>query len=347
MKEALLYQKLPHRSVRCGVCQRRCLIPEGQVGFCLSRLNKNGKFYSLLYGQITGIQVDPIEKKPFYHFKPGTQVATIGSWGCNFRCKQCLNSWCSWGEPATSNLRKLALNSSITPEEIVKKVINSGYSGIAFSYNEPVIWFEFALDIAKKFKAKSPKNFTVFVTNGSWTKETIDKLSGYIDAANIDFKGFSQETYQKQGAFFGQIPQMAVYAQKKGFFLETTTLLIPGINDNPEELKKMASWMVKKLGPDTSWHLSQYDPLATPDKEFQKIPFTPIEDLEKAAEIGKKEGLNHIYIWAPNSGYSKSDTFCPKCKKVVIKRSGWESQEINITKVGNCKFCGYKLNIIL
>lgn len=347
MKEAVLYEKLKGKTVKCGVCQRKCVIGDSQVGFCLSRLNKKGKFYSLLYGQITGIQIDPIEKKPFYHFKPGSQVATIGSWGCNFRCKQCLNSWCSWGEPATSKLRKFAFNSSITPEEIVKKVINSGYAGIAFSYNEPIIWFEFALDIAKEFKTGSPKNFTVFVTNGSWTKETIDKLAGLIDAANIDFKGFSKETYQKQGAFFGQIPLMAVYAQKKGIFLEITTLLIPGINDNPKELKSMTNWIVKNLGPDTPWHLSQYDPQAAPDPEFRKISFTPIEDLENAAEIGKKSGLNHIYIWAPNSYYSRSETFCPKCKKIVINRSGWEPQEINITKEGKCQFCGYKLNVIL
>lgn len=366
MHEAHLYEKLPGKKVKCQVCQRRCVIPEGQVGFCLSRLNKDGKLYSLLYGIVNGhLQVDPIEKKPFYHFKPGSQVVSVGSFGCNFRCKQCLNWWTSWGQPATANLEKLAKEKSwslescleIQPEKIIDTVVKKGYQGIALTYNEPVIWLEFAYDLARL--AKKANLFTVFVTNGSWTKETIDHLSdkdnpcqslpnqSLIDAANIDFKGFSEKTYAKQNAFFGQIPQMTKYAQEKyKLHLEITTLLIPTINDDPEELKQMTGWIAKNLGPDTPWHLSQFDPTSAPDPEFQKIPFTSVEQLEKAAEIGKKAGLNHIYIWAPTSGYSRSDTLCPKCKKIVIKRSAWKPEEINITQKGTCQFCGCKLNII-
>lgn len=321
---------------RCNVCQRRCLISEGKTGFCLSRQNINGKIVSLLYGQTTGIQVDPIEKKPFYHFKPGSLVATLGSYGCNFRCKQCLNWRYSRGAPATDY--------RIPPKEIAEKITSAGYHGVAFSFNEPVIWFEFARDIAKEFK-KQKNNFAVFVTNGSWTKETIDRLTPQIDAANIDLKGFSESTYKKQGAFFGKIPQMAVYAQKKGIFLELTTLLVPTINNNPKEIKRLTGWIAKNLGPDTPWHLSQFDPTLAPDKEFQKLPFTSVEELQRAAEIGRKEGLNHIYIWAPASNYSKSDTICPKCRKIVIKRLGWQVTEINITPPNFCQFCNYKLNI--
>lgn len=361
-------------AIKCNVCQRKCLIPDTQVGFCLSRKNIDGKIKSLLYGQVNTIQVDPIEKKPFYHFKPGSLVATIGSWGCNFRCKQCLNWSCSWGEPATQSLKTLALPTShfpthfppptlTSPKQIASKILSSGYSGIAFSYNEPVIWYEYALDIAKEFKSSFSKThplksnpYCVFVTNGSWTKQTIDSLTTPIfpnspilpiDAANIDLKGFSEKTYCKQGAFFGIIPKMAVYAQKKGIFLELTTLLIPTINDNPEELKKMTEWIVENLGPDTPWHLSQYDPALAPDKQFQKLPHTSIEQLDKAAKIGQKAGLNHIYIWAPAVNYSRSDTICPKCKKVVIHRRNWQVEEINIIPPNRCRFCQFGLNIVL
>ncbi len=350
MQEANLYQKLKNKTVRCQVCQRNCLISEGKVGFCLSRLNQGGRLFTLLYGVIAGgIQIDPIEKKPFYHFKPGSLVASVGSFGCNFRCKQCLNWWSSWGEPGTKQLNFLASNyhqfKKIKPENIIKTIIKSGYLGIAFTYNEPVIWVEFAHDLARL--AKKAGLYTVFVTNGSWTQRTIDYLAPFIDAANIDFKGFSEKTYQKQAAYFGQVPEMAVYAQKKGIFLEITSLIIPGVNDNPEELKKMADWIVKNLGPDTPWHFSQFDPQAAPDKKFQKIPFTRIKDLEKASEIGRSAGLKHVYIWAPDSSYSQSDTFCPKCKNFVIKRAGWQPEKIDIDFPGNCRFCGYKLKIIL
>jgi len=394
-----LYRKSRNKTIRCLACQRKCLIKDTQVGFCLSRQNLGGKLKSLNYGQITGIQADPIEKKPFYHFKPGSIVATLGTYGCNFRCKQCLNSWCSWGSPASKILTELSLKfpnlpKTLTSTQIAKSIINSGYQGIAFSFNEPVIWPEFAADIAREFKLTavndkqsaisnklSAEKFAVFVTNGSWTKETIDLLTSetkttggamrghrptarnevstgggaasdrpcslLINAANIDFKGFSDETYKKMGAYFKQIPEMAVYTQKKGIFLEITTLLIPTINDQEEELKKMTNWIVKNLGPDTPWHLSQFDPVLAPDKDFKRLPVTSVESLKKAEEIGRKEGLNHIYIWAPQDNFAKSDTFCPKCKNMVIHRSGWQVKSIKITCDSRCQFCHYKLNVIL
>ncbi len=342
-------------STRCFICQRQCLIDEGHVGFCQTRKNVDGKIVSLLYGKTTGIQIDPIEKKPFYHFKPGHLVATIGSFGCNFRCKQCLNYRTNWGTPI-QDLKNLPTTS---PEQIAKEVLNAGHQGIAFSYNEPIIWAEFAADIASEFKSQKSKvkmnkqslmlrneRFAVFVSNGSWTQKTINMLSD-IDAANIDLKGFSEKTYQKMGAMFGKISQMAVYAQKKKIFLEITTLLIPKVNDNWDEIKQMTNFIVRSLGPETPWHLSEFDPKLAPDKEFQKLPVTPIEDLLKASEIGRSEGLKHIYIWAPNSGYCVSDTICPKCKKVVIKRNGWSPMEIKINQNSTCQFCGYKLNVIL
>jgi len=358
--ESLLYKQLGGKKVQCQACQRRCLINDQSLGFCLARQNVGGVLESLLQGQITGIQIDPIEKKPFYHFKPGTEVATIGSWGCNFRCKQCLNYASSWGATEVlKNLRSVneRQRTAVAAKEIAQKVVFEGYQGLAFSYNEPAIWVEFAAEVAREFKTLGGQ-FCVFVTNGSWTKETIDLLTQsltpktqhsvpLIDAANIDLKGFREETYRRQGAFLGEIPEMAVYAQKKGIFLELTTLLIPGINDDPAEIRDLTRWIVKNLGPDTPWHLSQFEPQLAPDPEFEQIPQTPPEMLERAAGIGKKAGLHHIYIWAPASNCARSDTFCPNCQRTVIKRLGWEPVEIHLREDGICEYCGYKLNVKL
>lgn len=352
MKEALVYQKLPQYKARCQVCQRRCLIAEGKVGFCLTKLNQKGKLYPLNYGLIQGIQVDDIEKKPFYHFLPGEKVPSIGSFGCNFHCKQCLNWWCSWGDEATTILKEMAQgkpHKTLAPQELMKMIKKAGYRTIAFTYNEPVVWAEYVLDTAKL--AKKEGCFTLFVTNGSWTQETLDIIGPYIDAANIDLKGFSEKTYAKMGAFFGEIPEMTKYAQKKHkIFLELTTVLIPGINDDPKELKKMANWIVKELGPKTPWHISRYDPHAAPDKDFAGIPATSIEELKKAAHIGKKAGLQFVYIWAPGydmpgGAYSKGDIICPKCGQTAISRTFWHPTIKNVDKKGHCKKCGEDLNI--
>ena len=352
VKEALLYQKLKNKKVRCQVCQRRCLIHEGQTGFCLTKLNQKGKLYVLNYGLIQGIQVDPIEKKPFYHFHPGEMVPSLGSYGCNFRCKQCLNWWCSWGEPATSILKEAVQKTPtkvLEPKKLIAKVKKAGYRGLAFTYNEPVVWVEYVLDAAKL--AKKENLFTVFVTNGSWSKETLDKIGRYIDAANIDLKGFSAKTYTRQGGLFGKIPEMAKHAQKKHkIFLEITTLLIPGINDSPKELEKMTRWMVKNLGPKTPWHLSRYSPELAPDKEFAKIPTTTVKQLERAAKIGKEAGLQFIYIWAPGEDlpggvYSRGDIICPKCGNIAVSRTHWQPAILGIDGQGRCTDCSEDLNI--
>jgi len=347
-----LYTRLQEGKVKCHVCQRGCIINDQQVGFCLSRKNVEGQLKSLLEGRITGIQVDPIEKKPLYHYKPGSFVATIGSYGCNFRCRQCLNYPTTWG--ASPTIKQFS-NSAISPLEIAQEIVKAGYTGLAFSYNEPTIWADFASEIAREFKVAGGQ-FTVFVTNGSWTQNTIDLLTQpiaeddnrqLIDAANIDIKGFSEETYTKQGAYLGIIPEMAVYAQKKGIFLELTTLLIPTINDDPEEIKHLTEWIVKDLGPDTPWHLSQFDPQLAPTEEFRQLPFTSRESLERTAQIGKEAGLAHIYIWSSHGDCNQSDTFCPNCHNVVIKRNGWQVEAIKINPKNHCQFCHYRLNVVL
>lgn len=352
MEKAKLFKKLPGKKVQCLACQRYCQIGPGQAGFCQTRLNKGGQLYSLTYGILSALQIDPIEKKPLYHFYPGTQVFSIGSYGCNYRCKQCLNYHISWGDQAEKILQELKVKSEklkdnfITPQKIVDLAIQNNCPGIAFTYNEPSIWPEYVYDTAKLAKEKGL--YTVFVTNGSWSKECLNYLAPVIDACNIDIKGFYPKTYQKMGAFFGEIPEVTQLAVKKyKIFTELTTLVIPTINDSQKELKAIAFWIAKNLGKDIPWHLSRYDPDLAPNSQFKKLPSTTSTTLKKAYDIGRKTGLHHIYVWAPPKKwneelYSIGNTHCPKCKKLVIKREGWQPEIIG--GGGNhCQFCLTKI----
>jgi len=354
MYKAKLFRKLADKKLKCLVCQRYCQIADGQVGFCQTRLNKDGQIYSLNYGVLNGIQVDPIEKKPLYHFYPGTQVLSIGSYGCNYRCKQCLNYHCSWGESAKRILQKLKIKNEklkiavqnskikekdnyVSPEEIVNLAIQKNIPGIAFTYNEPSIWPEYVYETAKN--AKKRGLYTVFVTNGSWSKECLEYLAPFIDACNIDLKGFYSQTYQKMGAFFGQVLKITELAVKKyKIFTELTTLVIPTVNNSEKELKAIANWIVKNLGPEIPWHLSRFDPSLSPDKEFRKLPDTSVETLKKAYDIGKKAGLRYVYVWAPPAG-SQGDTYCPQCHKLVIKRNAWQPELIGLKKSPKKTYC--------
>jgi pyruvate formate lyase activating enzyme len=288
MQRAVLFQKFENQKVKCLACQRYCVIESSQRGFCQTRINQNGQLSSLTYGRITGIQIDPIEKKPLRQFHPGSWVASFGSWGCNFRCQQCLNYLSTWCPQPPSLMQ-------ISPAELIAKVKKQGYPGIAFTYNEPAITPEFVYDTAKL--AKEAGLYTVMVTNGSWTKEALDYYGQFIDAANIDFKGWSAKTYTRFGGYFGQIPAMAKYAQEKfKIHLEIATLIIPTINDDLTELKEMAKWMVKNLGPKTPWHLIAFRPELAPAEEFQRLRSPALAEIKTIAAIGQQAGLKNIYF---------------------------------------------------
>ncbi|MFH1840735.1 MAG: AmmeMemoRadiSam system radical SAM enzyme [Candidatus Shapirobacteria bacterium] len=288
MTKTVLFQKLAGQKVKCLACQRYCQIEPGKRGFCQTRSNRGNQLYSLTYGQITGVQIDPIEKKPLKHFQPGSLVASIGSWGCNFRCQQCLNYWSTW-TPTLPPLIK------ISPPKLIEQILTGGWPGIAFTYNEPAINPEFVHDVAKL--AKKAGLYTVMVTNGSWSQEALDYYGKFIDAANIDFKGWSEKTCAKFGGRFGQIPQMAKYAQDKfKIHLEITTLVIPAINDSQKELKKMTRWMVENLGPETPWHLIAFNPLLSATERFRRLRPPTAKELKKIVAIGRQAGLKRIYV---------------------------------------------------
>lgn len=356
MKKAALFKIAKNDQIQCLACQRYCLISNGQLGFCKARQNIGGRLYSLIDGVLNGMQIDPIEKKPFYHFHPGEKVLSLGSFGCNYRCKQCLNFWCSWGEYANQKLENLKQGRDkgeyVNPKKIVVLAKKHQCPGIAFTYNEPSIWPEYVYICAKE--AKKNHLFTVYVTNGSWSKEALDYLAPVIDACNIDIKGFYPQTYTKMAAFFGDILNVTEMVVKKyHIFTELTTLIIPTINDSAKELTAIANWIAKKLGPEIPWHLSRLDPKLCDDQEFQTLPATSTETLKKAYQIGKKAGLKHVYVWAPASSkesfYSEGNTYCPNCKSIVISRDFWKPKINGLIKNHKlqCVKCNYQLNIRL
>ena len=352
MKQALLYKKLANKKVRCNVCLRRCVIDSGKTGLCLTRLNKNSQLYTLIYGAVSATAIDPIEKKPLYHFHPGSPVFSISSWGCNFRCFHCLNDWCSWGEPATSNLKRLAQDAktkTTSPKEIIKMAKASKSKGIAFTYQEPSIWLEYTLDVAKL--AKKQNLYTVYVTNGYATKEHLDLIGPYLDAQNVDFKGWSKKTLTKLGAGtkYKEMAENTKYALKKyKVHTELTTLIVPTVNDDLQEMDKMTKWIVKNLGPKTPWHVSRFNPAG----KRMDLPPTSIKTLKKIAQIGRKNGLKFVYIWAPGRDlpggiYYESDTYCPKCGNLAIQRGAWNPEILGVDERGRCKKCREDLNLII
>lgn len=280
MKECVLYKK-EKGNVRCFACAHRCLIPEGKTGICGVRKNIKGKLYLLVYGLVISENIDPIEKKPLYHFLPKTKTYSIGTVGCNFKCDFCQNY-------EISQLRQI-IGKEIIPEEIVERAIKAGCKSISYTYNEPTIFIEFAKDCAVLAKKKGLKN--VLVTNGYMTKECLDFIAPYLDAMNIDLKSFKESFYERicKGKL-KPVLETIKNAHKKGIHIEITTLIIPGENDSLKEFEQIAKF-ISKIDKNIPWHISRFFPIY---KMLDKEP-TSIETLKKAEEIGKKY-LKYVYL---------------------------------------------------
>ncbi len=295
MHEAALYEKLDNKRVKCGVCQRRCVIAKGKRGVCQNRLNSAGKLYLLTYGKPATLQVDSIEKKPLYHFYPGTACFSIGGFGCNFRCPHCCNFWSTWGAPELKdeNLAEFKSRPEISPQELIDKVKKSGFPGLAFTYNEPTIWLEYTLDCFKL--AKKEGLYTVYVTNGFITPEALKLLKGYLDAFRADIKSMDDGFYQKIcGVKSGKgVREVTVLAKDLGMHIECVTNVIPTYNDNPQMFERLARWIKENLGLKTPWHLSRFSPNYN---GLRDLPPTPTETLKKAYQIGKDAGLEFVYV---------------------------------------------------
>jgi len=333
MKEALFYKKLKD-AIKCETCARECVISEGQVGFCRVRKNVKGKLYSLTYGKICSIGIDPIEKKPLYMFAPGSHALSISTLGCTFRCSFCCNYEISqeWKE---------VIGEDYTPKSIVDLAISRSCQGISYTYTEPTVQFEFAYDTAKIASRKGLYN--MFVTNGYTKPELIKKLSTYLNAVTVDFKGSANPEFYKK---FSQVPKIepifdALLAYKSNkVYIEITDLLIPKIGDNLEDVKKLCKWIVDNLGEETPFHVLQF----FPTYKLLNMPRTPVEILEKAYDVAKKAGLKYVYVGNVNS-HRLENTYCPNCGELVIERTIFGITKFLLKKDLKCPKCGEKIPI--
>jgi len=332
MKEALLYEKLNDKKVRCNTCNRRCVIPENKVGFCKTRENRNGKLYTLEYGLISSINVNPVEKKPLFHFWPGSNCLTIGSWSCTFICDWCQNFDISKVKP---DFKKSII---LSPKEVVDKTIENLCQGTSMSFSEPTTFLEFSIDVFKL--AKKEGLYNTFISNGYFTPEALKLLlkSG-CDAFNIDIKGDKEAVKKYCKADVEFVWQNTIEARKKGAWVELTTLVISEVNDDEKCLRGIARRIHDEVGDDTPWHISRYYPCY----KFT-APSTPVETLEKAFKIGKEVGLKFIYVG--NVPGHKENTYCPACEKLLIERFGFDILSFNLKKDKKCPNCGEKIPII-
>lgn len=335
MREAGLYQKLENKSVRCGLCAHRCLMVEGKRGICFVRENRGGRLYSLVYGLAIAANVDPIEKKPLFHFQPGTDSFSIATAGCNFRCFYCQNWQIS---QITKGPGGQIIGEKLPPREIVKKALETDCASIAYTYTEPTIFFEYAQDTAKLAKRQGLTN--VFVTNGYQTPEVVKEMAKFVDAANVDLKSFSDTFYQKVcGARLAPVLEGIKNIHQAGIHLEITTLIVPEQNDSDKEITQIGQF-IAKIDKNIPWHISRFHP----DYKMTDAYPTPLETLENAYEIGKKAGLKYVYLGNVITETGEN-TYCPKCGNLAIKRLGYETEILAVTKAGKCQKCGEDLKI--
>jgi pyruvate formate lyase activating enzyme len=324
--ESYLYDKLDDKRVQCKTCSWRCTIRNGKRGFCEVRENRGGTLTVLNYGLVSSANVDPIEKKPLFHFYPGSTVFSLGTVGCNFRCLHCQNYTIS--QAALDDYRKLA---QYSPEKAVETAIELGCKGIAWTYNEPAIWFEYTLDSARLAKARDL--YTVYVTNGYMTEEALNTISPFLDAMNIDVKGFTEDFYRKLcKTRLKFVLETVEHAYKLGIHIELTYLVIPEHNDSSEEISKFVDW-VANIDENIPVHFSRFHP----DYKLTSVPATPIETIGDAWKLAK-EKLNFVYI-GNVPGHGGENTVCPSCNSLLIERVGYSTKIIGLTG-SSCKECG-------
>lgn len=337
MKLAELYKKLTGSKVQCQNCAHYCIIPPGKRGICGVRKNVDGELYALNYGKAIACHIDPIEKKPFFHFLPGTYSLSTATVGCNFKCQACQNYNISQMPQLTGGIE----GEEISSKEIVKLALKNNLPSISYTYTEPAVFSEYALDTMKLAKKQGLKN--AWVSNGFWSKELFDLISPYLDAANIDLKGSSDEFYIKicSGRLQPVLETLKRLKQKK-IWLEITTLAIPGLSDSLKVFRDIAKFIREELGPETPWHISQF--CGAISWKLQHLPNTPVETLQKAYQIGKEAGLKYVYT-GNVPGLASEDTFCPQCNTLCLDRTNYIIHRHD--QNGRCPKCGTNLNLIL
>ncbi|MGV8168592.1 MAG: AmmeMemoRadiSam system radical SAM enzyme [Candidatus Nanoarchaeia archaeon] len=327
-KERYCYEKLTDNKVRCHACAHNCLILPGKLGICEVRENIEGTLFSKVYDKIIALHIDPVEKKPLYHFYPGSKALSLGTVGCNFNCVFCQNYDISFPGEKTA-----ISGEEISPEELVDIAADNNCKSIAYTYTEPVIFLELVADTSRLAKAKGIKN--ILVTNGYLSMESIELLSESIDAVNIDLKSFSEDFYIRNcKAKLAPVLEAIKEFQRRKIWIELTTLVIEGENNSDAELRKIAKF-IAGIDKEIPWHISRFFPM----HKMKNIPPTSLNSLNRAYEIGKQEGLVHVYIG--NTG-CEQNTECSKCGNILIRRNIYESKIENLNK-GSCTGCGKKL----
>ena len=332
MKQARFWEKAEEFRVQCFLCAHRCLIAETKTGICGVRKNEGGVLYTLVWGRSISANTDPIEKKPLFHFLPGSSSFSIATVGCNFTCAFCQNSDISQYPRETGRIT----GQELLPDAVVASALQNGCRSISYTYTEPTIYLEYALDTAVLAKAKGL--FNVMVTNGYTTPEVIEHdLRGAIHAANIDLKAFTESYYRKLcSARLAPVLDAIKAYHGAGIWIEITTLVIPGENDSDQELRDIANF-IKSLSPSIPWHISRY----YPRYKYDSAPPTPVKTIEKAREIGLSEGLNFVYS-GNVVGHEGEHTFCPNCRKKIITRSGFFIGNMAM-KGSSCGHCGHTI----
>jgi pyruvate formate lyase activating enzyme len=331
MKEAMLYKPLDKNRVHCFLCSQHCRIEPGEVGKCGVRENRDGKLWSLVYGKLVAQNIDPIEKKPLFHYYPGTTSYSIATAGCNFRCLFCQNSDISQSPREQGRI----FGYSAPAEAVVDRAVEQRCATISYTYTEPTIFMEYALDVAVRAKERGLKN--VFVTNGYMTRDALDVAAPVLGAANVDLKSFRDDFYREQcGARLKPVLATIEAMKKLGIWIEVTTLLVTGLNDSEQEQHNIAGFLAG-VDPEIPWHVSRFHPtyLLT-----DRGP-TPVEKVRRAREIGLEAGLRYVYT-GNLPGDSGENTYCHSCGKVVIKRVGYSITKQHV-KDGACTACGAKI----
>jgi pyruvate formate lyase activating enzyme len=333
LREGVLWESAEGRHVRCKLCGFRCLIAEGKLGHCCVRKNIGGKLCSLNYGKIVAANPDPIEKKPLFHFLPGSRSFSIAAVGCNLRCEFCQNWQISQSALESGQID----GEAASPEQIVEAALRTGCKSVAYTYTEPTVFMEFADECARGAKEKGLAN--VFVSNGYMSREAIDFAAGWLDAINVDLKAFSDDYYRDLcGARLQPVLDSIAYiAKHTKIWMEITTLLLPGQNDSDEELKKLADFVVSQAGADVPWHVSRF----YPQYKYDECPPTPVESMQRAHEIGKAAGLHYVYL-GNVPGEKAESTYCYSCGRALIERMGYRILA-NRIKDSKCPHCGVEI----
>ncbi len=333
LREAILYKRLEDKTVMCTACARRCILKGGQIGFCGVRKNIDGKLYLLVYGKAYAVHIDPIEKKPLYHFYPGASVLSIGTTGCNWACAYCCNYHMSQ--------RRRVEGYDIEPSKMVEIALEYKADGVSYTYNEPTIFTEYAHDIGKI--ARRHNLFNTYVTNGYMTEETVELLAEFLDATTVDIKGNADPKFLRK---YVQVPspepifETLLRLKDRKVFIEITDLVVTEVGSDLDHARRLIKWIHENLGPETPLHFLRF----YPNYKMSHLAPTPIKILEKHYRLAKEIGMKYVYL-GNVPGHDTENTYCPECGKLLIRRYGFSISEWNLEK-GRCKYCGAKINIV-